>query len=55
MHPGDFLFIEKIAGAVKKNNNGLADAVNKAVVDLMADGTYAALSKQYFGEDIRCH
>ncbi len=55
MHPGDFLFVEKIAGAVKKNNTGLVDAVNKATAALMADGTYAALSKQYFGEDIRCN
>lgn len=55
MHPGDFLFVEKIAGAVKKNNTGLVDAVNKATAALMADGTYTALSKQYFGEDIRCN
>ena len=55
MRQGDYLFIEKIAGAVKKDNTGLVNAVNKAVADLMADGTYAALSNKYFHEDIRCH
>jgi polar amino acid transport system substrate-binding protein len=54
MRQGDYLFVEKIAGAVKKGNTQLADAVNKAVVDLMADGTYKALSDKYFKEDIRC-
>ena len=48
------MFVEKIAGAVKKGNTQLADAVNIAVADLMADGTYKALSDKYFKEDIRC-
>jgi len=54
LREGDYLFIEKIAGAVKKNNQPLANAVDKAMAELMADGTYAALSKKYFSEDIRC-
>jgi polar amino acid transport system substrate-binding protein len=54
LREGDYLFIEKIGGAVKKNNAGLANAVNKAMAELMADGTYEALSKKYFNEDIRC-
>jgi polar amino acid transport system substrate-binding protein len=54
LREGDYLFIEKISGAVKKNNAGLANAVNKAMAELMADGTYEALSKKYFSEDIRC-
>lgn len=54
MRQGDYLFVEKIAGAVKKGNTQLADAVNKAVAELMADGTYKALSEKYFKEDIRC-
>ena len=54
LREGDYLFIEKIAGAVKKNNTGLANAVNKAMAELMADGTYEALSKKYFNEDVRC-
>jgi polar amino acid transport system substrate-binding protein len=54
MKQGDYLFVERIAGAVKKGNTPLADALNKALVDLMADGTYKAISEKYFKEDIRC-
>jgi polar amino acid transport system substrate-binding protein len=51
---GDFLFTEKIAAAVSKGNTGLVTAVNKALAAMMADGTYAAISKKWFNEDIRC-
>jgi polar amino acid transport system substrate-binding protein len=51
---GDMLFTERIAAAMDKGNTGLADAWNKALAAVMADGSYAALSKKYFGEDVRC-
>jgi polar amino acid transport system substrate-binding protein len=51
---GDFLFTERIAAAVAKGNTGLANEVDKALAAIMADGTYAAISKKWFGEDIRC-
>jgi polar amino acid transport system substrate-binding protein len=51
---GDFLFTEKIAAAVSKGNTGLVADVNKALAAMMADGTYAAISKKWFNEDIRC-
>lgn len=51
---GDFLFTEKIAAAVSKGNTGLVAEVNKALAATMADGTYAAISKKWFNEDIRC-
>jgi polar amino acid transport system substrate-binding protein len=51
---GDFLFTEKIAAAVGKGNTGLVTEVNKALSEIMADGTYAAISKKWFNEDIRC-
>jgi polar amino acid transport system substrate-binding protein len=51
---GDFLFTEKIAAAVGKGNTGLVTEVNKALGAMMADGTYAAISKKWFNEDIRC-
>ncbi len=51
---GDFLFTEKIAAAVSKGNTGLVTEVNKALAAIMADGTYAAISKKWFSEDIRC-
>ncbi|CAA0288987.1 Uncharacterised protein [Klebsiella oxytoca] len=48
------LFIEKIAPAVAKGNTSLADAWNKAFAEVLADGSYAAVSKKYFNEDVRC-
>jgi L-cystine transport system substrate-binding protein len=36
----------------RKNNHTLVDAVNKALKDMIADGTYAKISKKWFGEDV---
>ena len=38
-----------------KGNQTLADAWNKALAETMADGSYAAVSKKYFNEDVRCN
>ncbi|BDG10466.1 ABC transporter substrate-binding protein [Anaeromyxobacter paludicola] len=54
MHMGEFVFVERIAPAVKKGNASLAKALDKALAEMMADGSYGALSQKYFGEDIRC-
>jgi polar amino acid transport system substrate-binding protein len=54
MKMGRFLFIEKIAAAIKKGNLTLAAAYDKALAELMADGTYKNLSDKYFKSDIRC-
>jgi cystine transport system substrate-binding protein len=35
-----------------KGNKELVDAVNKALDDMKADGTYLEISKKWFGEDI---
>jgi polar amino acid transport system substrate-binding protein len=51
---GDFLFVERIASAVAKGNTSLAGEINKALAAIQADGSYAAISKKYFSEDIRC-
>ena len=51
---GDLLFSEKIAAAVGKGNTGLVAAVDKALAAMLADGSYAAISKKWFNEDIRC-
>jgi len=51
---GDFLFVERVAAAVAKNNAPLAAEFNKALAAIQADGTYEKLSKKYFKEDIRC-
>lgn len=51
---GDFLFVERIASAVAKGNTSLAGEINKALAAIQADGSYAAISKKWFNEDIRC-
>jgi cystine transport system substrate-binding protein len=37
---------------VRKGNPELVAAINKAIKDLKADGTYLKISQKYFGEDI---
>jgi polar amino acid transport system substrate-binding protein len=54
LHSGDFVFVEKIASAVQKGNGSLAAAIDKALAEILADGTYEKISKKYMGEDIRC-
>ncbi|WP_410211208.1 ABC transporter substrate-binding protein [Aquirhabdus sp.] len=51
---GDFVFVEKVGALVSKGNIPLAEAYNKAFNQILADGTYAAISNKYFKEDIRC-
>jgi len=50
----DLLWTEAIGMAVRKGNADLRRAVNTALADLVKSGEYAALSRRYFGEDIRC-
>ena len=54
LHIGDFVFVERIAMAVKKGNTSLQAALNEALKQVMADGTYEAISKKYLNEDVRC-
>lgn len=54
MKLGDFVFVERIAAAAAKGNGSLVQAYNKALADLMQDGSYAAVSKKYFNDDVRC-
>jgi polar amino acid transport system substrate-binding protein len=54
LHLGDFLFVERVAAAVQKGNQPLADAIDQGLAAIQADGTYAALSQKWFHEDIRC-
>jgi len=51
---GGYLFVEKVATAVQKGNTSLANAVNKALAEVMADGSYKQISEKYMKEDIRC-
>jgi polar amino acid transport system substrate-binding protein len=54
LRQGGYLFVEKVATAVKKGNTSLAAAIDKALAEVMADGTYKAISEKYMKEDIRC-
>lgn len=54
LKPGELLFTERIAAATARGNTSVAQAWNKALAEVMADGSYAALSQKYFGEDVRC-
>jgi L-cystine transport system substrate-binding protein len=36
----------------RKNNNSLVDAVNKALKDMIDDGTYKKISMKWFGENV---
>ncbi|MDP4084015.1 MAG: amino acid ABC transporter substrate-binding protein [Bacillota bacterium] len=36
----------------RKSNNTLVDAVNKALTDIIKDGTYDKISKKWFGENV---
>lgn len=40
------------AALFNKGNDDLVQAVNKALADMKADGTYLTISKKYFGEDV---
>ncbi|WP_241191137.1 ABC transporter substrate-binding protein [Deinococcus psychrotolerans] len=51
---GDLLWRESIGMAVQKGNSELRQAVNGALATLLKNGEYDALSKSYFGQDVRC-
>ena len=37
---------------MKKTNTSLKAAVDKALLQLKADGTYAKISRKWFGQDV---
>ncbi|GGM14215.1 transporter substrate-binding domain-containing protein [Deinococcus aerophilus] len=43
---------EPVGIAVKKTNTGLKAAIDRALLQLKADGTYAQLSRKWFGQDV---
>ena len=51
---GEAISNERNAGAVAKGNATLQRALNDTLKTLMTDGTYAKISGQWFGQDIRC-
>ena len=51
---GEQLWKEEIGTAVSKGNGTLLAALNGALNTVLQDGQYAALSKKYFAQDVRC-
>lgn len=51
---GPLLWKEYIGAAFAKGSPELKQAVDKAIKNVMADGTYGKISNKYFGKDIRC-
>lgn len=49
---GDLLYKETIAVAVRQEDDSLRQAINKALKEMIADGTYATISKKYFDMNI---
>jgi polar amino acid transport system substrate-binding protein len=51
---GDALFKERDGIAIAKGQAALRDAVNAAITAMLSDGTYAAIARRHFGQDVRC-
>ena len=49
---GDPLYSEEPAFAVDEGNTALVDQLNEALATIKEDGTYAEISKKWFGQDI---
>ncbi|WP_034386787.1 transporter substrate-binding domain-containing protein [Deinococcus sp. YIM 77859] len=43
---------EPVGVAFKKTNTALGEAINRALKEIKANGTYARISEQWFGEDV---
>ncbi|MFD1554796.1 transporter substrate-binding domain-containing protein [Paraburkholderia silviterrae] len=43
---------DDVAIAVRKNDNGLRERLNKAIAEIIADGTYQRITSQYFKSSI---
>lgn len=51
---GDEILYQTNAMAIAKGNTDLQSAINKAMQEIIQDGTYATLMKKYFDENICC-
>lgn len=49
---GDIIKTEEIAVAINKDNPALLEAINKAIAEMVEDGTYTEISTKWFGEDL---
>ncbi|MCX7177032.1 MAG: ABC transporter substrate-binding protein [Proteobacteria bacterium] len=51
---GEQVFVERVSMILRKNNRELTDQLNRALAEVMKDGTYNTLSQKYFKADISC-
>lgn len=49
---GEEIKREEIAVAINKGNTALLEAINKAIAEMVEDGTYKEISTKWFGEDL---
>lgn len=49
---GDLLMVEEIGIAVRKGETDLLNAINQALAEIKADGTYQTICEKYIGADI---
>jgi len=49
---GDVIYNETIAVAIKKGDDSLRQAINKALYEIIEDGDYAKVSNKYFDKNI---
>lgn len=49
---GEVIKKEEIAVAINKDNEVLLDAINKAIEEMVKDGTYKEISMKWFGKDL---
>lgn len=49
---GDTLYNETIGVAIRQDDDALRQAINKALAEIIEDGTYEAISKKYFDRNI---
>lgn len=51
---GEQVFVERVSMILRKNNKDLKEQLNRALAEVVKDGTYANLSQKYFKTDISC-
>ncbi|MEN3372063.1 ABC transporter substrate-binding protein [Dechloromonas sp. ZS-1] len=51
---GEQVFVERVSAIMRKNNKELQDNYNRALAEVVKDGTYATLSQKYFKTDVSC-
>lgn len=52
---GEQVFVERVSMIMRKNNADLKEQLNRALAEVIKDGTHATLSQKYFKTDIACH